>query len=300
VETGRKRDCTVLAGDRGMDVELERYVAHANDPRLIPGIYNYCHGRCERCPFTDRCLTFRHLRDDDERDPGRHVLEQTGQTFERTFDLLKHWCEQEGIDFENLREEASSEASLIERVDHEVKSDPLNELAFTYTKAAFDLVGGLERLAPFHEWPPVVREALETIGWYAGVVAAKVDRSLHGFAASGGPGLGGDRVQNDWNGSAKVARLAIAESQRAWDTLLVVGQAPPDARLRQTRELLDRIDSGLTSRFPRAMEFVRPGFDEPEVAAGALSAVARDEPRRRTRGVRAWLHRIAGGWQRRS
>jgi hypothetical protein len=31
-------------------------------------------------------------------------------------------------------------------------------------------------------------------------------------------------VQNDWNGSAKVARLAIAESQRAWDTLLFAGQ----------------------------------------------------------------------------
>ena len=286
-----------------MDVELERYVAQANDPRLIPGIYNYCDGRCERCPFTDRCLTFRRMRDDDVGDPGRNVVEQTGQTFARTFDLLKDWCEQEGIDFGKLREEAGSEASHLARVDHELKNDPLNELAFAYTKAAFDLVGGLERLAPFHEWPPVVREALETIGWYAGMVAAKVARSLHGVAASGGPGLGEDPIQNDWNGSAKVARLAIAESQRAWDSLLLVGQAPPDARLRQTRELLDHIDSGLRSRFPRAMEFVRPGFDEPEVAAGALSASGGDDrrpPRRAQRGVVGWLQRMAGDWRRRS
>ena len=113
-------------------------------------------------------------------------------------------------------------------------------------------------------------------------------------------GVDEDPIQNDCNGSAKVARLAIAESQRAWDTLLFVGQAPPDARLRQTRQLLDRRDEGLARRFPHAADFVRPGFDEPEIAAGALSTLECDEPRRRARGVRAWLQRIAGGWQRRS
>ena len=114
------------------------------------------------------------------------------------------------------------------------------------------------------------------------------------------PDLDEDPIQNDWNGSAKVARLAIAESQRAWDMLLLVGEAPPDARLRQTRTLLDRIDRGLESRFPNAMDFVRPGFDEPAIADGALSTLECYEPRRRTGGVRAWLQRIGGGWQRRS
>ena len=145
-----------------------------------------------------------------------------------------------------------------------------------------------------------MREALETIGWYAGMVAAKIDRSLDGVAGMDGAGEHEDPIQNDSNGSAKVARLAIAESKAAWDTLLRVGQAPPDARLRQTRELLDRIDDGLALRFPHAADFVRPGFDEPEIAAGALSTLECYEPRPRTRGVRAWLERFAGRWQRRS
>ena len=81
----------------------------ASDPRLIPGIYNYCHGRCERCPFTDRCLTFRRMREDEARHPGEDVLEAVGRNFARTFDLLKDWCEKEGIDFEQMREEANSE-----------------------------------------------------------------------------------------------------------------------------------------------------------------------------------------------
>ena len=285
-----------------MDAELERYVAQADDPRLIPGVYNYCHRRCEQCPFTDRCLVFRQMREDEVRRPGRDVLEQVGEGVTRTIDLLQAWCEREGIDFEQLREDATSEAAQAETraADDAVDRDPLHELAASYTSAAFDLVTGLEALAPFHEWPAAVREALATIGWYAGMLSAKVDRSLHGFAEGGGPGLGADPIQNDWNGSAKVARLAIAESRKAWDTLLLVGQAPPDARLRKTRELLDRIDDGLASRFPNAANFVRPGFDEPEIAAGALSTLACDEPRRTARGLRAWLHRIAGGWQRRS
>jgi hypothetical protein len=287
-----------------MDAELERYVEHASDPRLISGVYNYCHRRCEQCPFTDRCLTFRHMRDDEARQPGRDVFEQASQNFTRTLDLLKDWCQREGIDFEKLRQEARSDEANAERarLESRIDGDPLHELAFTYTEAAFALVSGLERLAPFHEWSPVVREAVDTIGWYAGMVSAKTHRALHGFAERDTLGVDEDPIQNDWNGSAKVARIAIAESQRAWDTLLRVGQAPPDARLRQTRELLDRIDAGIASRFPRAMDFVRPGFDEPEIAAGALSTLACFEPRprRAERGVLVWLNRIAGAWQRRS
>jgi hypothetical protein len=287
-----------------MDAELERYVEEASDPRLISGIYNYCHRRCPQCPFTDRCLTFRHMRNDEARQPERDVLEQVAHNVERTVDLLKAWCEREGIDFEKLREEAGAEDRQAQaaRLENEVEVDPLYVLAFTYTRAAFGLVAGLERLAPLHQWSPVVREALETIGWYAGMVSTKVGRALYGLAERDPRGTNEDPVQNDWNGSAKVARVAIAESQRAWDTLLLVGQAPANAPLRQTRTLLDRIDAAIATRFPRAMDFVRPGFDEPEVAAGALTTLACYEPRpqRSERGVVAWLRRIGSPWQRRS
>jgi len=42
------------------------------------------------------------------------------------------------------------------------------------------------------------------------------------------------------------------------------------------------------------MEFVRPGFDEPDVAAGALTRLAPFEPRRRTvrRRLQLWGWRL--------
>jgi len=30
----------------------------ADNPRFIPGIYNYCDRWCERCPLTARCLNY--------------------------------------------------------------------------------------------------------------------------------------------------------------------------------------------------------------------------------------------------
>ena len=50
--------CPLLSASDMDAAEFDRLVARARDPRLIPGIYNYCDGRCRRCAFTQRCLTF--------------------------------------------------------------------------------------------------------------------------------------------------------------------------------------------------------------------------------------------------
>ena len=76
-----------------------------------------------------------------------------------------------------------------------------------------------------------------------------------------------DEVQNDANGSAKVARLMIDESERAWRTLMEPGKATADGVPARLVKLLDELDAGLEARFPKAMEFVRPGFDTERPAA---------------------------------
>jgi hypothetical protein len=93
------------------------------------------------------------------------------------------------------------------------------------------------------------------------MVGSKVYRALHGFAERDELPEE-DVVQNDWNGSAKLARLIVSESKEAWGIVLKVGEAPADSPLTELVGLLDRIDAGLAERFPRAMEFLRPGFDE--------------------------------------
>jgi hypothetical protein len=102
------------------------------------------------------------------------------------------------------------------------------------------------------------------------MVSAKVHRALHGLAEREDlPAKveddehDEDVVQNDWNGSAKVARLIIAESRDAWRVVMQAGGAASDSPLTELVVLLNQLDAGIADHFPRAMEFLRPGFDEP-------------------------------------
>jgi hypothetical protein len=278
-----------------MDPELEAYIARAQDAELIPGIYNYCDHRCERCPFTTRCFSYReeHARMDAEGE--RDVADHVEANAELTVALIHAWCEEHGIDVDKFQHEAESEEvkTAQAQADHAIDGDPLQIAARQYCKEAFDVIEPLKNLSGLHAWPPGVGTAIDAIAWHSGMISAKVCRALHGLADQGAFS-DEDRVQNDWNGSAKVARLAIAESLCAWNTLFAAGETPADASIRKTARLLEGIDRDLGARFPLAMDFVRPGFDEPDVAAGALTTLAPFEPRypRPSRRLRAWWSRV--------
>jgi hypothetical protein len=65
---------------------------------------------------------------------------------------------------------------------------------------------------------PVLREAFEIAGHDALLISAKLDRAL-----SGRDRLCDDEhdhpIQNDWNGSAKVALISLERSEAAWRTI---------------------------------------------------------------------------------
>jgi hypothetical protein len=263
-----------------MQPELEAYLARVQDPQLIPGIYNYCHHRCERCQFKRRCFSYREQQREAVEQGDRSLADHVETNMALSLELIRAWCEREGIDFEALPDDTPS--------PHARKDDPLQIATRKYCKNAHDVVAPLTRLSLLHTWPPGVGDAIETIAWFSSMIPAKTSRAIEGYEERGIlPDE--DSIQNDWNGSAKVARLAIAESLDAWDTLFSAGATPPDGSIREIARQLDEIDCGLAERFPHAMEFVRPGFDEPEVAAGALTKLAPFEPRRRPIGRRLWL-----------
>jgi hypothetical protein len=278
--------------------DLEAQLERASDPVLIHGIYNYCHRRCERCAFTGRCFLYR----ENHEEARRHgeCGEEVRANLQQTLDLIRASCEREGIDLEQVFGDADSEglATEQERLNNAVAAverDSLYARAKSCAAAAHAVVDPLQELSPFHEWPPDVAEAIDTISWHAGEIPAKIYRALTGHAELASATE--DPVQNDWNGSAKVARLAIRESSAAWEVLFAVGETPLDAPIRETRERLEQIDRELAARFPLAMEFVRPGFDEPEVAAGALTS-ATPSGQRRARLRRTLIEWFARRFQR--
>ena len=70
-----------------------------------------------------------------------------------------------------------------------------------------------------------------------------------------------NRVQNDWNGSARVALLGLERSMTAWS---ILRDHFPDER-RGIVRLITRcglIRRMLFEEFPDVREFLRPGFDD--------------------------------------
>jgi hypothetical protein len=55
--------------------------------------------------------------------------------------------------------------------------------------------------------------------------------------------------------------IGIADSRRAWRVLMEAGRATADGVPAQAVIMLDELAAAVRARFPRVMDFVRPGFD---------------------------------------
>jgi len=230
----------------------------------IDGIFNYCVRRCELCSFTARCTLYQSEREYDRSHPDATWNQRMHDSFAETFRLLEEWCKREGIDFEEIRRASESDRTDKDerRREEAVECDPLQKMATTYTHAALNVIDAMAQARALRRWPSDVEAALDNISWHAGMVSAKVSRALHGQAEHGMFGAE-HPVQNDWNGSAKLARILADESKLAWEVVMREGEVPHDSPLIELVTLLGRVDECLAERFPDAMQFVRPGFDEP-------------------------------------
>ncbi len=110
-------------------------------------------------------------------------------------------------------------------------------------------------------------DAVEVIRWYQFFIAAKIFRALmsarddvdklkeEDFTGEITP----DDIQNDSNGSAKLALIAIDRSLSAWR---VMQSSLSRNTIMPMLLELERLYRATEQGFPRAMDFVRPGFDE--------------------------------------
>ena len=236
--------------------DFDRLVARAADPRLIPGIYNYCDGRCPRCSFTERCLTFLDNRELESAVESSTVTEMVSTSLRRTLAILTEVARREEIDLEDITNGA--ETGTIEDDSQRHTRDPLAAGARQYSELAWRITQALEPVVA-RRGDPAVIEAVDTIGWFSTLISAKIRRAICGQSDGW---EAPDGVQTDHNGSAKVALLGIAESRAAWGVLMEAGKATADGVPAQAVKLLDELDRDLRARFPRATDFVRPGFDD--------------------------------------
>ena len=248
---------------------------HAGDPRLVEGVSNHCDRWCDRCRFQDRCL----LRCDER---YREALIANGvepmEAFKRIDDAHRQAFDafwealppHERREREEMLEAAhrpltSAEERDVERAmqrrEQARKSHPLCLSSDEYSDLARHILEVIRPLAEARK-DEVVLAALETISWFSFTIHVKTARAIAGLVDRDTERDDEAWLKSDANGTAKLTRLIIAESIEAWRVLMAAGHGTADGVPAAMIARLEKLDAGLAEVFPRAMEFVRAGFDE--------------------------------------
>ena len=225
----------------------------------IDFISAYCDRWCERCAFTMRCSAFAVEAAVAMCDDPREAVELavgTAACVDGTSAAPPLFPE-----FANIEMSAEDEREYdLRHAEHErrVEAHPISQLAHAVMMLAHDWLA--ERLEAVESaGDDVLREAIEVARHDAVLITAKLHRALSGVDnrdADDHP------VQNDWNGSAKVALVCIERSEAAWCLIAqVTGDRAPAAVAGALLDLRRQVEE----TFPDARQFVRPGFDQPGI-----------------------------------
>lgn len=246
-----------------------------NEGRFIVGIHNYCVRWCEKCKFTSKCSVFQI---DEERAKNRDSEDDFAQivseNFQIVLEMMEDIMEEQDFDLEN------ADMELIEKEEEFLDANAKKHILAIESEQYLKKVN--QWLENSHVWQEHIKntilksqelgiatpsqitdynninDAIEVISWFHMQIHLKIMRALrHGPLDLSFE----DPIQNDVNGSAKVALIGVEQSQGAWGILLKTLPEKEDEILSWLL-LLERIRKGILKYFPNAKLFIRPGFDE--------------------------------------
>jgi len=231
----------------------------------IDFISAYCDRWCERCAFTNRCSAFActaAIAMCGDAEEGLELAVGRPRSPEAT-DGEREW---HIPDFDNQlpTDEEMAEFSRLEDARRKrIEATPLSRMAWAFTRRSHQWIRRRQELD--HHTDPIVREAFQIACWDSSLITVKLHRAMDGHDRFERHEEESDdgRIQNDWNGSAKVAILSIRRSLDAWTAL---ANALGDAAAASLADALGHLHRAVIDQFPDAMKFVRPGFDDSDAA----------------------------------
>jgi hypothetical protein len=247
-------------------------------PTFILGIHHFCDHRCWRCAMRHRCAVVSRLTDrptlglTDE--PAGRVAAVTAVSLEVTLDELTAmraaFCggngpEQDPAGPANNDEDRAVRAGMpigdppvdLTSVYQRAERDPLVIRGAEYAKSAWRILRAL-RIRLARQGDTEGSQAAERLEETCMTIASKTFRAVSSAMA---PDCDPADVQSDANGSAKVALLLIEEARRDWRVLMRDGRAIANGAPASLVGVLETMEREISARFPRALEFIRPGFD---------------------------------------
>ncbi|HVF29646.1 MAG TPA: hypothetical protein VNA22_01700, partial [Pyrinomonadaceae bacterium] len=143
-----------------------------------------------------------------------------------------------------------------------VDDDELSRMGDRYWRAAREILDTVEAVIRGTATDDdLVEDAVAVLYWFLFFIPVKIKSGLRELLDDEGfeDNQQATDVESYANGTIKVALIAIDRSIVSWKKLLEIGGLE---KARSMIELLEQIQCRLETRFPRARDFVRPGFDE--------------------------------------
>jgi len=227
--------------------------------KRIEFISEYCDRWCERCAFTSRCSAYAvktalgmcgDIREAIELAVGAPMaVGAAGARQTRTFEI------------EEPRPEELQRIGAEEKArDRRIEQSPISKKAMSLCMKAHQWFRARENTVRAGA-DAMLLEALEIAAWDSCFIGAKLARALHGRDRhASGDDWDDDPIQNDWNGSAKIALISIERSESAWQT---IAQAAADVAAADLASAMGSLRGEVEDAFPFARLFKRPGFDDP-------------------------------------
>lgn len=259
-----------------MNKEEFKEFFNANKNKFVSGIYNYCDRWCERCTMTSRCSLYAMEKQDQTVDSNNlnKTFEKVEQHFQIVFEMLKDYVKEQNIDLSTIDNEAFEEEE--EQKAKRVNNHQLAQAAKNYSTISSNWLKSHEELFKRQEETLIVKDkmgmtdaadqkkvieindSLDIIMWYNHQIYIKIIRALRGLELDFDDE---DTIQNDCNGSARVALIGVDRSLGAWHQLYELFPDKEDDLIKILL-LLTEIRKDIHTAFPNVLQFIRPGFDE--------------------------------------
>jgi hypothetical protein len=245
----------------------------ADDPNLISGIYNYCDRWCERCSFSGRCLLYATEKAEEDDDPASRDINndafwhKLASIFAQTRDMISAWADENGVYISPgvlAEAEQQNDRKRVQTRNHPL-AKAAEEYAFTVNQWFENEFKQVEVFSDTSagsnenvDHDDDVDDYLEVIRWYQFLIAVKLMRAISSRVEEDEYG---DEEWHDSDGSAKVALIAIDRSISAWKLVAELRSENADS-IRKLLLDLEKLRLHAEREFPRARDFIRPGFDE--------------------------------------
>jgi hypothetical protein len=235
---------------------------------IIAGIHNYCDRWCERCTHTKHCSVYQMERlGQKEGEDIEEVSDIDNKNFWKnlslnmaaTMEMLRQEMNKIGVDINSLPE-VKEEVHIETEVENLTKDYSYSLMKWLNKNDEYFKQVMLQESVENEAMVFAVDDAIEIITWYSMFIHVKTRRSMH---VENNPFDEEEDFEfrfHDNLGSAKITLISINRSMESFSFLLKY-MTEKETDILHFLALLEKSKKLITRRWPTAMNFKRPGFD---------------------------------------